>query len=82
MNTGFDSLLPKTIENIIIAAVSTCINAWPNHMVATFNGIQSVSRFFQIIANAKMRAFLPQVYFSKSDLLPEPVKEKITVNMQ
>ena len=51
-------------------------------MVATFNGIRSVSRFFQIVADAKTRVFLPQVYFSRPDLLPKPVKGKVTVNMQ
>ena len=82
MNTGFDSLPPEIIEKIIISAVSTCIHAWPNHLVATFSGIRTVSRFFQIVADAKTRAFLPQVCFSRPDLLPKPVKGKITVNMQ
>ena len=82
MNNTFVSLPPKIIEKIIIAAVSTCIHAWPNHVVATFNDIQSVSRFFQIVADARTRAFLPQVYFSRLDLLPKPVKGKIPVSVQ
>ena len=77
-----DSLPHDIIEKIIIAAASTCINTWPNHVVATFNSIRLVSRFFQIVADAKTGAFLPQVYFSRPDLLPKPVKGKITVNMQ
>ena len=43
---------------------------------------RSVSRFFQIVADGKTRAFLPQIYFSRPDLVPKPVKGKITVNMQ
>ena len=52
------------------------------NVVATFNGVQSVSRFFQIVADAKARAFLSHVFFSRPDLLPKPVKGKISVNMQ
>ena len=74
LNTGF--------EKIIIAAVSTCLYAWSNHEVAKFNGIRSVRRFFQIVADTKTRAFLLQVYFSRPDLSPKSVKEKITVSMQ
>ena len=46
------------------------------------SGKRSVSRFFQIIADGKTRAFLLQVYLSRPDLVPKPVKGKITVNMQ
>ena len=59
---GLDSLPPEIIEKIITAPVSTCINAWPNHMVATFNGIRSVSRFFQILADAKTRAHVTGLF--------------------
>ena len=82
MNNRFGSLPPEILDKIVNAAVSTCIHAWPNHVVATFNDIRSVSRFFQTVADARTRAFLLQVYFSRLDLLPKPVKEKITESVQ
>ena len=58
-------------------------STWKNYkaVVATFNGVRSVSRFFHVVAVTRTRAFLPQVYFSRPDFLPKPVKGKITVNM-
>ena len=78
---GLDSLPPEIIEKIITAPVSTCINVWPNHMVATFNGFgQSVDSFKSLLM--QKQEHMSQVYFSRPDLLPKLVKRKITVNMQ
>ena len=82
LESPFDFLPAEIVEKILMYVITTCTNAWPNHVIVMYNNIRQVCRFFNIVISNRARSFLPRVHISRPDLLTKPVNGKIRLNMQ